>query len=372
MSTLYYPEGFFVTTLSSDLTATASSIPLTAVPARITVGYMVIEPSSATKREVVYFTSVGATSVTTGDDPTDASDATGRGCLGSVTLGGATVHTQGSAVIISAVEQYWVRLYTVFTQNHNADGTHKTLTDSSGNEWLGVGVTASAVNYLKTTNAATGNAPTVEAAGDNTDIDLDVKGKGAGKVNIGGADVNLNGTNPNIQVGDTDPWRTISIFGGMKPTTTAGCASKATVEAGTNDIDYDVLDFDTSSDENAFVNFLMPDSYDGGVVQFRYCWTNAAGLTTETVTFELSGRALDNDGAIDQAVGTAIEVADTWIAQGDIHISAWSGDVTLAGSPAGGQWVHFEVMRDVSEDNLTGDARLMDVQIRYKQAKFTD
>lgn len=333
---------------------------------------MTIEPSSATKREVVYFTSVGATAVTTSDDPTDANDATGRGCLGSITLGANTTHAQGSTVVIAAVEQYWVRLYTVLTDHHNTDGSHKTLKDSNGNEWLGVGVTSNAVNYLKTTNAAIGNAPTVEAAGDDTDIDLDVKGKGAGKVNLAGADVNLSGTNPNIQVGDADPWRTVSIFGGMKPTTTAGCAAKATVEAGTNDIDYDVLDFDASTDENAFVNFQVPDSYDGGVIQFRYVWTNAGGGSAETVVFELSGRSYGDDEAIDQAVGTAVELLDTWIAQGDIHTSAWSGDVTLAGTPAGGEWVHFEIMRDVSEDNLTGDARLIDVEIRYKQKQYSD
>lgn len=185
-------------------------------------------------------------------------------------------------------------------------------------------------------------------------------------------DLNL-ATGLNVQVNSADPWRTIWLGAGtLKPTTTSGCAAVATVEAGTNDIDYDVLAFDASTDENAFANFQMPESYDGGVVQFRYVWTNAAGLTTETVTFELSGRAYADSDAIDQAVGTPIEVADTWLAQNDIHISAWSGDVTIAGSPAGSQWVHFEVMRDVSEDNLTGDARLIGIQIRYKQAQFTD
>lgn len=172
-----------------------------------------------------------------------------------------------------------------------------------------------------------------------------------------------------VQYNGSDPRRIITLTPGfIKPTTTSGCSNPTQVEAGTNDIDYDVLDFDASSDENAYCNFQMPDSYDGGVIQFRYIWTNASGLTTETVVFELSGRAFANDDAIDQAVGTPIEVSDTWIAQGDIHVSAWSGDVTLAGSPAGGQWVHLEIMRDVSEDNLTGDARLIAVQIRYKQA----
>ena len=185
-------------------------------------------------------------------------------------------------------------------------------------------------------------------------------------------DINL-AAGKNIQEGDADPDRIIELpAASWSPTTTAGCAAIATVEAGTNDIDYKVLDFDDGADENAFLNFQMPTSYNGGVIQFRYVWTNAAGLSTETVTFELSGIAIADNGAIDQAVGTPIEVADTFLAQGDIHISAFSGDVTLAGSPAGGQWVHLEIMRDFSEDDLTGDARLIGVQIRYKQSLYSE
>ena len=186
MTILYdAPEGFFVTTLAADLNATSSSIPLTAVPVRITTGYATLEPNHATKREVVHFTSVGATTITTTDDTTDGSDATGRGCLGSITQGGVTAHDQGVAVVISAVEQYWARLYSVITQNHNSDGTHKTLTDSNGNEWLGVTVTASAINYINITNAATGNAPIIAAAGDDTNIDISIVGKGTGGVKLG-------------------------------------------------------------------------------------------------------------------------------------------------------------------------------------------
>jgi len=258
--------------------------------------------------------------------------------------------------------------------------TNKTLTapaigtsilDTNGNELLLLTATASAVNELTYANAATGGAPTLAASGGDTDIDITLTPKGAGKTNLSAGDLNLP-TNGNIQANDTDPWCTVSIFGGLAPTTTAGCAASATIEAGTNDIDYKVLAFDAATDENAFVNFTMPASWDGGAIQFQYQWTNAAGLTTETVTFELSARAYADSDAIDQAVGTAVEVADTWLAQGDVHTSAWSGDVTVAGSPAGGQWVHFEIMRDVSEDTMTGDARLIDVLIRYKKAKLSD
>jgi len=56
--------------------------------------------------------------------------------------------------------------------------------DSNGNEWLDVSATASAVNYLEITNAATGNGPTISAVGDDTNIDLNISPKGSGVLNL--------------------------------------------------------------------------------------------------------------------------------------------------------------------------------------------
>lgn len=186
-------------------------------------------------------------------------------------------------------------------------------------------------------------------------------------------DINL-ATGKNIQVNDVDPWRTVDLSPGfLKPTTTSGCASVATQELATNDIDYDYLAFDKDSDENAFVNFAMPASYDGGVIQFRFYWTtNTGGGAAETVVMELAGRSFASGDAGDQANGTAVEVSDVWEADKDFMFSAWSGDITLAGTPAGGEMVHLELMRDVSEDNLAEDARITQIQIRFKQAQFSD
>ena len=68
--------------------------------------------------------------------------------------------------------------------------TNKTLTspkvneilDTNGNEAVKLTATGSAVNEITVANAATGFAPTISATGDDTDITLWVKGKGAGSV----------------------------------------------------------------------------------------------------------------------------------------------------------------------------------------------
>lgn len=179
MAELYVPEGFFVTTLSSDINASTATIPLTAVPSTVTKGYMVIEPNHATKREVIHFTSVGASTVTAADDTTDGTDATGRGCKGSITAGANTSHDQGVTVIIAASYNYWKRL---MDKLNGSDAT--VLVDSSGNEILKTASVASAVNELTLKNAATGNGPEVQATGGDTNIDLNLAPKGTGAVNI--------------------------------------------------------------------------------------------------------------------------------------------------------------------------------------------
>src|SRR3990167_1861861 len=60
------------------------------------------------------------------------------------------------------------------------------ILDDNGNEILDLNTVASAVNYAKLSNSATGNAVILEAVGSDTDIDLDLKAKGAGSVNFTG------------------------------------------------------------------------------------------------------------------------------------------------------------------------------------------
>lgn len=151
----------------------------------------------------------------------------------------------------------------------------------------------------------------------------------------------------------------------MNPTTTAGCADLAKVEAGTNDVDYWVLDFDASSGESCFFTLRMPDDWNGGTVTFRFVWTNAGGASTETVAWGIKGRAYADSDAIDQAYGTEITTSDTWLAQNDIHLSAESTAVTLAGSPVAGQWCQFKITRKVASDTMTGDARLLGIRLKY-------
>ncbi len=69
----------------------------------------------------------------------------------------------------------------------------KGILDDSANEQLLFGKTATAVNFVKITNAAAGGAPQFEATGSGTDVSLSLNAKGAGTVNIGKS-TNVTGT----------------------------------------------------------------------------------------------------------------------------------------------------------------------------------
>ena len=151
----------------------------------------------------------------------------------------------------------------------------------------------------------------------------------------------------------------------MAPTTTGGCAAIAKVEAASNDVDYWVLDFDTTTAESCFFALRMPDNWDATPLTFRFVWTNAGGATTQTVAWGIKGRAHADSSAIDQAYGTEVVTTDTWLAQNDIHLTNESSPVTPAGTPAPGQWCQFKITRKVASDNMAGDARLMGVRLKY-------
>lgn len=192
-------------------------------------------------------------------------------------------------------------------------------------------------------------------------------------LSVGVPELDITSATGNVTVAGVDPWRTITLKPGfLKATNTSGCSASAQAETSTNKINYDTLDFDTSSEEHAYAIFSMPDSWDGGVVQFRAKWTAASG--SGGVAWGLAGRSFADSDALDQAVGTEVVVTDTLITAEDVHQTDWSGDVTLAGTPAAGEEIYLELARVVANgaDTLGVDAKLISLQVRFKQAQYTD
>ena len=74
------------------------------------------------------------------------------------------------------------------------------LKDGDGNELINTSRTASAVNGITIGNAATGNGPTLSASGDDTNIDLNIEGKGTGEIKLGSNINFLNDTDAKIKL----------------------------------------------------------------------------------------------------------------------------------------------------------------------------
>ena len=151
----------------------------------------------------------------------------------------------------------------------------------------------------------------------------------------------------------------------MYPNTTNGCASITQVELS-NGPEIKVLDFDPSSDENAQFSIAFPKSWNEGTITFKVFFT-VTGTDTGTVAWGLSGVAIADDGSIDTAFGTNV-VATAKAHSGtsnDLDVTDESGAVTIAGSPAAGEQVFFNIFRDVSADNLTADAKLLGIKLFF-------
>ena len=151
----------------------------------------------------------------------------------------------------------------------------------------------------------------------------------------------------------------------MYPETTNGCASLAQVELS-NGPELKCLDFDKDSDEHAQFTVAFPKSWNEGVITFQAYFT-ATSTNTGTSAWGLAGLSLSDSGDLNTAFGTTV-VATAKAHSGtsnDLDISAESGDVTIAGSPAAGDLCIFQILRDVSADDLSADSRLLGIKLFF-------
>ena len=134
-----------------------------------------------------------------------------------------------------------------------------------------------------------------------------------------------------------------------------------------------ILDFDKDADEAAQFNVCFPKSWNLGTITYQVWWAGIAATTG--VAWGLQGVAVGDNGIIDVAYGTAVVVTDD--AQGAVEellVSAESGAVTIAGSPADNDLCYFRIFRDVSDgnDDMAGDARLLGVKLFFTTDAETD
>lgn len=154
------------------------------------------------------------------------------------------------------------------------------------------------------------------------------------------------------------------------PRTTNGPAP-GLVELATNKVMLPSLDFDQTTSEAAQFLLFMPKSWDEGTLTFKAVWTTTAGAGGATVVWKIGAVALSDDDPLDSAIGTEISVSDILLAANDVHITAESTAITIAGTPNEGDLVVLQIARDIS-DTLANDAKLLGVHLYITTNASTD
>ena len=150
----------------------------------------------------------------------------------------------------------------------------------------------------------------------------------------------------------------------MTPTTSNPCSDITIVETTSGRPDMVVLDFATGADEFAQFSIAFPKAWNLGTITYQAFWSGIAASTD--CDWSLQGVAMNDNQTIDVAYGTAVVVSDN--AQGaveELYVAAESGAVTIAGTPADNDLCYFRIGRDVSGDNMDGDARLHGLKIFF-------
>lgn len=158
---------------------------------------------------VIYFSIYTTTTVGSATVKDTTSQTDWKGTLSGTTISNMTIvggadrdYVAGSIVELTPVARQWKDLYDWGTAEHKQTGAHSDVTadsisvagnldindsstairDSSDNELVKFSKTASSVNEITVTNAATGNPPQISATGDDTNISLKLVPKGSGSV----------------------------------------------------------------------------------------------------------------------------------------------------------------------------------------------
>lgn len=168
----------------------------------------------------------------------------------------------------------------------------------------------------------------------------------------------------------TGVYRTLYIdAGAMVPSTTNG-ATTSTSELATNKQTIDGFDFDAATEQYTDFKVVFPDEWDRSTIKAKVYWSNGETSGTGDVVWGLKAVACSNDDALDASFGTAVEVTDTALTDGDAMVTAATGALTVGGTPALGDLVQFRAYRKAADGADTYDkkARLLGVVIQYAES----
>lgn len=380
------PANFAVFTISGALTDNTTWL-------QIPVTYVTGSGSfSAADRISVQFTRAGDKGADGAGSLTGSTGATDNRILRADGVGGSTV--QNSAVTID--DSGNITGVAAITTSGGIELGHASDTTVSRSSAGVIAVEGVTVPLNSTSNTHTASTIELGHASDTT-----ISRSSAGVIAVEGVTVPLNSTSSThtastIELGhasDTTLSRaaagilavegvqllsagkqTIWIPAAAMVARTTNGAAAGLAEMTTNKNMFRTLDFDTTTQEFAQFEVFFPKSWNLSTVTFRALWSHASTTTNFGVVWGLAGVARSDDDAGDVAFGTAQTSTDTGGTTNDIYVSPESSAITIAGTPAVGDSVLFQINRTVADgsDTMAIDARLHGVQVFFTTNAATD
>jgi hypothetical protein len=154
-------------------------------------------------------------------------------------------------------------------------------------------------------------------------------------------------------------------------TRTTNGAPAGSAETATSKVMIISRDFDTTTTEFVQYQWIPPKRWNKGTVTFKTFWTAASG--SGTVVWGMRAVAISDNDALDATFGSnVITTSDTLLAANDVHVTSVTAACTIGGSPAYGDYVVFEIFRDVFNDTLGVDAKLLGIELFWTETANTD
>jgi len=288
--------------------------------------------------------------------PTAASAGSG------FTIGAKKTDSSTNTIIIDAngAETIDGQLTYVLTQQHDGidlvtNGTAwyskeahlQTLLDKNGNEIIILTTTASAVNEITVTNAATAGAPTIGATGGDTNIDLQLQGKAAGAILLGTSTsrgVRLLGDQPIEDSAGNELVKFVKTTTAVNEITitnaATGAGPKISTTGGDTNIDLQlqakgtgVYKFLSTADSSAKIQLL--EDTDNGT---NYCSIEPPASITANRTITLPDESVDltepTQAVMETATSTTVRVSPAKQHFHPGHPKAWAAIQISGGTPS--------------------------------------
>jgi hypothetical protein len=170
-------------------------------------------------------------------------------------------------------------------------------------------------------------------------------------------------------------YRTIYVdAGSMVPAETNGAQATTEEMHATNFATIDYMAFDKATEEYVDFKVVMPEQYNNGTVKVKFYWKPSDAEASVSVIWGIKAYAATDSDLLKPGSGvwgTAVEIEDESLnTDDDLHISAATAAMTIAGTPAEGKLVFFRVYRKAADgtDDYDADAHLLGVNIQYVES----